>query len=209
MYNAANEMLDARIRVAGGIVFRPMTEDHRNGETNMPFIGYGYDGTGDGGNNLELVAHSADGAINFYTGTSGALGRPGGSSNKQRVVLGPDGQIGIGVTLGDNNAPTNNESVVLGLGVSMCVDNTNSDGYAPILINAGPGDKGGISSRTISLGCTASGASAAGNIRIGYALAAPTANTNSVLIGHRVSCNTNGGTDNVIIGSEIQENVTE
>ena len=207
-YNASNELKDSRIRVAGGIVFRPVSEDHRNGETNMPFIGYGRDGTDEGGNNLELVAHSSDGAINFYTG-AGSLGSPGNSSNKQRVVLGPDGQIGIGVTLGDNPAPTNNESVVLGLGVSMCVDNTNSDGYAPILINAGPGSKASISSRTISLGCTASGASGAGNIRIGYALAAPAANTNSVLIGHRVSCNTNGGTDNVYIGSEIQENVTE
>ena len=207
-YNAANEMLDARIRVAGGIVFRPMTEDHRNGETNMPFIGYGYDGTGDGGNNLELVAHSADGAINFYTGTSGATGRPGGSGNTQRVVLGPDGQIGIGVTLGDNNAPTTNESVVLGLGISMCVDNSGSSGDAPVLINAGPGDKGGIANRCISLGCTAAGASAANNVRIGYALGAPTSSSNSVIIGSRAMCNTNGGSDNVIIGSEINENVT-
>ena len=115
----------------------------------------------------------------------GATGRPGGSGNKQRVVLGPDGQIGIGVTLGDNNAPTTNESVVLGLGVSMCVDNSGSSGDAPVLINAGPGDKGGISNRCISLGCTASGASAANNVRIGYALAAPTSSSNSVIIGSR------------------------
>ena len=206
-YNASNELKDTRIRVAGGIVFRPVSEDHRNGETNMPFIGYGRDGTDEGGNNLELVAHSADGAINFYTGTS-SLGAPGNSSNKQRVVLGPDGQIGIGVTLGDNPAPTTNESVVLGLGVSMGVDNTNNDGDAPILINAGPGDKSGTSARLISLGCTAAGASGAGNIRIGYALAPPTSNTNSVLIGHRLSCNTTGGIDNVYIGSLINENVT-
>jgi hypothetical protein len=209
VYNAANEMLDARVRVAGGIVFRPMTEDHRNGQTNMPFIGYGRDGTDEGGNNLELVAHSADGAINFYTGASGTNGFPGANVNRARVVLGPDGQIGIGVTLSDNSAPTTNESVVLGLGVSMCVDNSNSDGHTPILINAGPGDKSGTASRLISLGCTASGASGGSNIRIGYTLGAPTSNSNSVLIGSRISCNTNGGIDNVYIGSEIQENVTD
>jgi hypothetical protein len=208
-YNSRHEMNDARVRVAGGIAFRPISEDHRNGETNMPFIGYGYDGTGQGGNNLEIVTHSTDGAINFYTGSTSS-GSPGASTNKQRVVLGPDGQIGIGVTLGDNPAPTTNESVVLGLGVSMCVDNANTDGYAPILINAGPGDKSGTSSRLISLGCTAAGASgAANNVRIGYALGAPTSSTNSVIIGSRAMCNTNGGTDNVIIGSEINENVTD
>ena len=208
VYNAANEMLDARVRVAGGIVFRPVSEDHRNGETNMPFIGYGRDGTDEGGNNLELVAHSADAAINFYTGTSGANGTPGASSNTQRVVIGPDGQIGIGVTLGDSSPPTTNESVVLGLGVSMCMDNAGSSGDAPVLINAGPGDKSGISNRCISLGCTAASATAANNVRIGYALGAPTSSSNSVIIGSRAMCNTNGGSDNVIIGSEINENVT-
>jgi len=208
VYNAANEMLDARIRVAGGIAFRPMTEDHRNGETNVPWIGYGRDGTDEGGNTLELVAHSSDAAINFYTGSSGTNGVPGANVNRARVVLGPDGQIGIGVTLGDNPAPTTNESVVLGLGVSMCTTLAGSSGDAPILINAGPGSKSSISNRTISLGGTVSGATGSNNVRIGYALGAPTINNTSVIIGSRISCNTNGGTDNVYIGSEIQENVT-
>ena len=207
-YDSTHEMRDTRIRVAGGIIFRPMTEDHRNGETNMPYIGYGRDGTGEGGNNLELGGTSADGAINFYTGAN-SNGTFGHASNSQRVVIGPDGQIGIGVTLSDNNAPTTNESVVLGLGVSMCMDNSGSSGDAPVLINAGPGDKSSTSNRCISLGCTAAGASAANNVRIGYALGAPTSSSNSVIIGSRAMCNTNGGVDNVIIGSEINENVTD
>lgn len=206
-YNANQELRDTRIRVAGGICFRPMTEDHRNGETNMPWIGYGRDGTDEGGNNLELIAHSADGAINFYTGNS-VNGVPGSNLNTQRVVIGPDGQLGIGVTLGDSDAPTTNESVVLGLGVSMCMDIGSGDDH-PVIINAGPQSKTSIQSQTISLGCTVtSSTTAAGNIRIGYSLAPPTNSADSVLIGRRISCNSNGGTENVYIGSQINENVT-
>lgn len=207
-YHSSREMRDARIRIAGGIVFRPMTEDHRNGETYMPFIGYGRDGTDNGGNNLELVAHSTDGAINFYTGGSGSAGSPGNGSNVQRIVLGPDGQIGIGVTLGDAAAPTTNESVVLGLGISMGVSNVDTAGRNPILINAGNAAKDSTSEQLISLGCTVTNSSTGdNNIRIGYSLGSPTANTNSVLIGSKLSCNTNGGTDNVLIGSDINQNV--
>ncbi len=209
-YNSRHEMNDARVRVAGGIVFRPISEDHRSHETNMPFIGYGYDGTGQGGNNLEIITHSTDGAINFYTGGSDGTGASGGNDNKQRICIGPDGQIGIGVTLGDNNAPTTNESVVLGLGISMGVSNVDTGGCNPILINAGNAAKDSTAEQLISLGCTVTNSSTgAGNIRIGYALGAPTTNTNSVLIGRRISCDTTGGTDNVYIGSEIQENVTD
>ena len=208
-YNSGHEMRDARIRVAGGIVFRPMTEDHRKGETNMPFIGYGRDGTDVGGNNLELGGTSADAAINFYTGANSG-GTFGSSSNKQRVVIGPDGQIGVGVTLGDVTAPTTNESVVLGLGISMCVSNVDANGRNPILINAGNAAKNSTSEQLISLGCTVTNSSTGdNNIRIGYSLASPTTNIKSVLIGSNLSCSTNGGTDNVYIGSDINENVTD
>ncbi len=208
-YHSSREMRDARIKIAGGIVFRPMTEDYRNGEQNMPFIGYGRDGTDEGGNNLEIIASSSDGAINFYTGGT-SNGTPGAGNNKQRIVLGPDGQIGIGVTLGDVTAPTTNESVVLGLGISMCVLRTDATGRAPILINAGNDAKDSTAQQLISLGCTVTNSSTGnGNIRIGYSLGSPTTNTNSVIIGKNLSCNTNGGTDNVLIGSDINKNVAD
>jgi len=207
-YNASQEMVDTRIKVAGGIIFRPVLDDYST-ETNMPGIWWGIDGTGVGGNNLEIAATSADGAINFYTGGTSS-GRLGTGSNKQRVVIGQDGQIGIGVTLGDTIGITTSESIVLGLGVSMCQLKANSNGDAPILINAGPGDKSGSAARIISLGGTITNSSTGGsNIIIGYALASPESNYSNVIIGSRISCNTNGGSENVYIGSEINENVTD
>lgn len=207
-YNAAEDGVDTRIRVAGGIVFRPVLDDYST-ETNMPGIWWGIDGTGGGGNNLEIATGSTDGAINFYTGARSS-GRLGTASNKQRVVIGPNGQIGIGVTLGDTIGITTSESVVLGLGISMCQLNSNADGEAPILINAGPGDKSGSASRNISLGCTVTNSSTGGqNVRIGYSLAPVETGYTSVLIGHKISCNTNGGGENVYIGSEINENATD
>ena len=118
-------------------------------ETNLPFITHG--SFESNGNDLILGAHSADGRIRFYTGTSNLM--PMDNTNLERMCISQSGSIGINTTAPQsrlevftdndtdfgNSSNTNNTNSLIRLFNKNGTDNTAVNNYVGIRFDVANG----------------------------------------------------------------------